>query len=178
MGEERHPCGAAGPLDGYALRSRHRLLRASVTPGRVGESESTCTTTQNHCSGPSSPFRLFHVSSSSWGKVRARCRRTVPSCRSQFPIRWMQHLHHQARWQELKRSEWLVIPWAANARKIPTAVLGSVGPVYRQPIATIHDINFRFKKTQRSKATTKEALSAYQSPSLSASWFQRSGMHF
>src|SRR5215468_7698856 len=89
----------------------------------------------------------------------------------------MQHLHHQARRQELKRSEWPVILWTANARKMPTAVLGSVGPVYRQPIATISDINFRFKITRGSKAT-KEALSAYQSASLSASWFQRSGMHF
>jgi hypothetical protein len=61
----------------------------------------------------------------------------------------MQHLHHQARWQELKRSEWLVIPWAANAQKIPPAVLGSAGPVYRQPIATIRDINFRFKLVRK-----------------------------
>jgi hypothetical protein len=28
----------------------------------------------------------------------------------------------------------------ANARKIPTAVLDSVGQVYREPIATIRDI--------------------------------------
>src|SRR5262249_10273339 len=105
--------------------------------------------------------------------------RTVRSCRSLFPIRrLMQLLHHRARWQELKKSEWLVIPWVANARKMPTAVRGSVGPVYRQPIATIHDINFRFKITRRSKATTKEALSAHQSASLSASCFHRVEPHF
>ena len=52
----------------------------------------------------------------------------------------MRYLHLQARWQELKRSEWLVILWVANARKIPIAVPDSVGQVYRQRIATIRDI--------------------------------------
>jgi hypothetical protein len=70
---------------------------------------------------------------------------------------WMRYLHHQARWQELKRSEWLVILWVANARKIPTAVLDSVGQVYRQPIATIRDINLHFKMTQKSKAMGDES---------------------
>lgn len=71
----------------------------------------------------------------------------------------MQHLHHQAPWRELKSSEWLVILWVANALKIPTAVLDSVGQVYRQPIATIRDINLRFKITQKSKAIGDEAVS-------------------
>ena len=71
----------------------------------------------------------------------------------------MRYLHRQARWQELKRSEWLVILWVVNARKIPTVVLDSVGQVYRQPIATIRDINLHFKITQKSKAIGDEALS-------------------
>jgi hypothetical protein len=84
----------------------------------------------------------------------------MSSCRSLFLIRqWLRHLHHQARCQQLKSSEWLVILWVANARKIPTAVLDSVGQVYRQPIATIRDINFHFKITQKSKAIGHEALS-------------------
>ena len=48
--------------------------------------------------------------------------------------------YSQARWQELRRSEWLVIPWVVDARKIPTAVPDSVGQAYREPIATIRDI--------------------------------------
>jgi hypothetical protein len=85
-----------------------------------------------------------------WGQSTRPMLATVRSRRSLFPIhRLMQHLHHQARWQELKRSEWPVILWAANARKIPTAVLGSAGPVYRQPIATIRDLNFRFKLARK-----------------------------
>ena len=54
----------------------------------------------------------------------------------------MRYLRHQARWQELRRSEWLVIPWVADARKIPTAVPDSVGQAYREPIATIREIGF------------------------------------
>ena len=54
----------------------------------------------------------------------------------------MQYLQRQDRWQELKRSKWLVIPWVADVRKIRTAVLDSVGPVYREPIATIPEIGF------------------------------------
>lgn len=62
------------------------------------------------------------------GQSTRRCWRTVQSCLSLFLIRrWMRYLHHQARWQELKRSEWLVILRVANARTIPTAVLDSVG---------------------------------------------------
>jgi hypothetical protein len=48
-------------------------------------------------------------------------------------------------------------PVGGNARKIPTAVLDSVGQVYRQPIATIRDINLRFKITQKSKAIGDES---------------------
>jgi len=63
------------------------------------------------------------------GQTTAQRWRTVPSCRSPSVIRrWMRYLHHRARWQELKRSEWLVILWEANARTTPTAVLDSVGP--------------------------------------------------
>jgi hypothetical protein len=61
----------------------------------------------------------------------------------------------------------LVILWVAIARKIPTAVLDSVGQIYRQPIATIRDINLHFKITQKSKAIGDEALSEdHQSDSL------------
>src|SRR6516162_8005361 len=55
----------------------------------------------------------------------------------------MRYLHQQARWQEL-RSHRVVILWVANARKIPNAVLDSVGQVERQPTATIRDIGRRF----------------------------------
>jgi len=51
----------------------------------------------------------------------------------------MRYLHHQARWQEPKRSHRVVILWVANARKMPTAELDSVGQVYRQPTAIIRD---------------------------------------
>jgi hypothetical protein len=85
-------------------------------------------------------------------------------CRRKNPI-------DQARWQELKRSEWLVILWVANARKIPTAVLDSVGQVYRQPIATIRDINLHFKITQKSKAIADESLVADIAPFVSCRCF-------
>jgi hypothetical protein len=85
---------------------------------------------------------LFSVSSPFWAKVCARRWRKVPSCRSQFPIRqWTRWHHHQARWQELRRSEWLVILQAANARRIPTAALDSVGQAEWLPTATIHEID-------------------------------------
>jgi hypothetical protein len=48
-----------------------------------------------------------------------------------------------------KRSEWLVILWVAIARRIPTAVLDSVGQVYRTPIATIRDINSSFQNNPK-----------------------------
>jgi hypothetical protein len=53
----------------------------------------------------------------------------------------MRYLHRQAQLRELKRLEWLVILWEADARKIPTVALDSVGRAYREPIATIRDIN-------------------------------------
>jgi hypothetical protein len=56
----------------------------------------------------------------------------------------MRYLHHQARWQELKRSHRVVILWVATARKIPNAVQGSVGRVETTPIAIIPDIGRRF----------------------------------
>ena len=56
----------------------------------------------------------------------------------------MRYLHHQTRWQELKRSHRVVILWAATARKIPNAVQGSVGRVETTPIAIIPDIGRRF----------------------------------
>src|SRR5215469_4262454 len=52
----------------------------------------------------------------------------------------MRYLHHQARWQELKRSHRVVILWAATARKILNAVQGSVGRVSTTPIAIIPEI--------------------------------------
>src|SRR5215469_2049336 len=56
----------------------------------------------------------------------------------------MRYLHHQARWQKLERSHRVVILWVGNARKIPNAVLGSVGRVERQPTAIIPDIGRHF----------------------------------
>jgi hypothetical protein len=59
----------------------------------------------------------------------------------------------------------------ANARKIPTAVLDSVGQVYRQPIATIRDINLHFKIAQKSKAIGDESSVADIAPFVSCRCF-------
>ena len=67
----------------------------------------------------------------------------MQSRRSLFLIRRRtRFLPHQVRWLELKRSEWLVILWVANASTIPTAVVDSVGQVEWQPIATIRKKRF------------------------------------
>jgi hypothetical protein len=79
----------------------------------------------------------------------------------------MRYLHHQARWQELKRSHRVVILWAATARKIPNAVQGSVGRVETTPIAIIPDIGRRFPPPWTVEGMTAERpMTAEQAATL------------